>query len=304
MRIFPHLLASVCLISAGIAYAQNASPAPAAQYAPGSQAAPDFGQPPAYFSLEHRAPERMHADDSELLRAKQSEVATASQFYGYDLSIPGWSYEQVVCPQLPDYLMLHYMNLLPNGAESIFTALVPRNDGRVRIVPAFYRNATPFHPAVKNSRNYAMFNELVPADIAKDAVQPGGAWLSLAVCYAEMVGGRPLVLQQPGRDIATILLPQPTLYISAPADTRQIRFNDRYGDQQQYTTWTLSLNGHGRLVEADNEWHTLQASHISVPPIPASTVIQPPPAPASKLVQFTPGPAGKAIPQPDVPHQY
>lgn len=298
MRILPHLLAVACLAFAGMACAQ-----PVPYYAPGSPAAPDFHAEKEFFSLEHRAPGEMDSADASILQARQGEIAQAAQFYGYDLTAGGWSYEQTVCPQLPDYLMLHYTNTQPDGAISLLTALVPRTTGRVRIVPVYYRSATPFHPAVKNSRNFALFNELVPADVAKAATNPGGAWLSLGACYAEMVGGRPVIPTQPTRDPEMLLASTPILFVSTISNTRQIRFSDRNAARQQYTTWSLSLNNQGRIVGADSEEHAQQVTIVSSLPAPEGKVTQPASVPGSTFPRPNPVPEANLPPAKQIPPQ-
>src|ERR1700758_3303928 len=127
-----------------------------------------------YFSLEHRTADLIDGADRELLQVRKKELISEAQFYGYDITTSGWIYDQTICPQLPNTLLLHYLNKFPDGSESLFTAVIPRGTGRVRIVPVLFRNSSPYSPAVKNPRNFAIFNALVPDEIAKKDSGPEG----------------------------------------------------------------------------------------------------------------------------------
>src|ERR1700689_1696145 len=99
--------ASLCalLLMASALFAQTDSQAAA-------QLAAQVEQPPKirYFSLEHRTPDAMDSADRDLLRARQKELIGEAQFYGYDITTGNWTYDQAVCPQLPNTLLLHYLS--------------------------------------------------------------------------------------------------------------------------------------------------------------------------------------------------
>src|SRR5271155_401462 len=122
MRDFPRI-ASVwapLLVIGGLFFQLNWS---AAQLTP---APPDQPQQIKYFSLEHRGPDAMDSADRELLRARRKELISEAAFYGYDITTGNWIYDQAVCQQLPNTLLLHYLKKFPDGSESLFTALIPQ----------------------------------------------------------------------------------------------------------------------------------------------------------------------------------
>ena len=246
-----------------------------------------------YFSLQHLAPDAMDSADRDLLRARHKEIVNEAQFYGYDITTGNWIYDQAVCPALPNTVLLHYLNKFPDGSESLFTALVPRNAGRVRVVPVLYRNASPYIPAVKNPRNFLTFNALVPEEIAKKDSGPDGKWLSLGVCYAEVVGARPNVPDQPSLDIATIRAPVATYRYDVATQQRQIMFSDRDA-AHVYTIWTISINENGRVTGASNEDYATYVAHIVRPPVPQGTIIAAPPP--SAITPAAPEPPSKITP--------
>src|SRR5271156_5170461 len=285
MRFFSRVVSTIAfLFLASTLFAQMNLPAP----------------PPEikYFSLEHRTPNAMDSADRDLLRARQKELINEAQFYGYDITTGNWTYDQAVCPQLPSTVLLHYLNKFPDGSESLFTALVPRNVGRIRIVPVLYRNASPFTPAVKNPQNFVIFNTLVPAEIARKDSSLDGRWLSLGVCYAEVVGGRPNVPNEPSLDVATIKAPLAPFRIDATTNQRQVQFSDRDA-AKVYTIWTISLNQNGRVTAADNEdYGTYVARIVQAPPPPSRTTPLPAPVITTTTAPPPPSSVTPAAPEP------
>jgi len=253
-----------------------------------------------YFSLEHRAPDAMDSADRDLLRARQKELISEAQFYGYDITTGNWTYDQAICPQLPNTVLLHYLSKFPDGSESLFTALIPRNAGRIRIVPVLYRNASPFTPAEKNPRNFAIFNTLVPAEIARKDVDVDGKWLSLGTCYAEVVGGRPNVPNEPSLDVATIKAPLATFRIDTATKQRQVQFSDRDA-AKVFKIWTISFNEKGRVTAAINEDYATYVARIVQPPPPVSTTMPLPPQ--STVTPAPPDPPSKITNPPTGPQQ-
>jgi hypothetical protein len=250
---------------------------------------PGVSEPLRYFSLKHLSPAQVDPADAAILRTRNRELMQEAEFYGYDLSAGQWSWDQTICPQLPDSILLHYTSPQPNGGESLFTALIPRNGGRIRIVPVYYHSATPFHAAVKNDRNIAIFNAAVPPDIAEKSASPEGSWLSLAACYVELVGGEPNVPNQPSLVPETMLAPQPTIQINMNDKSRHILFTDRDA-RNQYLVWSVSLNDKGRVTAAQSQTYHTYAVKILQPPAPQGKVVGNLPEPAPVLQHPAPVP--------------
>lgn len=279
MRTFPRLLpaAFTLLAVAAPVFAQQAA------------ANPGPSEPLRYFSLQHLAPAQVDPADAAILHARNRDLTQEAEFYGYDLSAGQWSWDQTICPQLPDSILLHYTSPQPSGGESLFTALVPRNGGRIRIVPVYYHSATPFHAAVKNDRNIAIFNAAVPSDVAEKSASPEGSWLSLAACYVELVGGEPNVPNLPSLIPETTLAPQPTIEVNVKEKTRRVLFTDR-DSQNQYLVWSVSLNDQGRVTAAQSQTYHTYAVKILQPPVPQGKVEGNLSEPASTLKHPAPVP--------------
>jgi len=254
-----------------------------------------------YLSLEHRTPEQVSSEDHDLLQARSKSIADTAEIYGYDLSQSGWAWDQAICPAFPGTVMVHYLKKYPDGSESLFTALVPRGNGRVRVVPALHRNAADYLPSVKDPHHYSLFNELVPADIAKQDASPEGKWLVLGVCYAEMVGGRPNVPDDPSLDVAMIRAPASTFRVDSVAKTREIQFPDREG-QDVLRSGSMTLNEDGRLTSATSEDYATYIAHVVKFAEPAGTVTPNPPEPAPKIITPTVQPTITVTNPPQIPH--
>ena len=246
-----------------------------------------------YFALEHRSPDQIEPQDAELLSKRKRDILAEAEFFGYDTSAAGWAYEQSVCTQMPDYILLRYTNATPAGPDSIFTVLVPRHGGRIRIVPVLNHGATRFKPAPTDPRNFELFSQVIPADVAKQNSGPEGKWLALTVCYAEMTGARPTVPNEPSLDLRMIKAPPPTLRISVSAKEHEVRFVEPYS-QTDYKLWDITYNEAGRIIGANDDLHSYGEVVVKQVPEPTPKQIPEPPSPPIKQIpdsqQVTPVP--------------
>ncbi|HEY6447897.1 MAG TPA: hypothetical protein VIY53_15660 [Acidobacteriaceae bacterium] len=202
--------------------------------------------------LEHRTAEQMSAGDAALIQEKHAEIANEARFWGYDLSAGGWTYDQVVCPEVPDDVLLHYRGVSPKGAKSLFTALIPRGAGRVQVVPVLYHNATPYEWAPAAPRTIAVFNRALPAPTAEQLTDPQSDWIALAMTYAALAGGDSEMVMGPNPPPAAYLAPRPTAEISVRGRVELVRFTEHDRDGL-YSVWGVSLDQHGRVTAANME---------------------------------------------------
>ena len=261
---------------------------PAAQAAPKSVEQTETIFSPAdklqYFTLEHRTPEQIEAQDAELISKRKRDILAEAEFYGYGMSAgSGWTYEQSVCPLMPDYIMLRYTNTTPAGPDSIFSVLVPRQGGRIRIVPVLHHGATRFKPAATDPRNFQLFSEVVPAELAKQNSGPDGKWLALSVCYAEMTGGHPQVPNEPDLDLHMIKAPPPTLRIAVSAKEHEVRFVEPVSPTD-YRLWDITYNEVGHIISASDDQHAFGVIVVTQPTTPTTKEI--PQLPAAPVKQI------------------
>ena len=166
---------------------------------------------------------------------------------------------------MPDYVMLRYSSKDAAGADSIFTLFVPRNGGRIRVVPVLSHGATRFKPAATDPRNYQLFSQVVPGELAMKNSGPDGKWLSLSVCYAEMTGSRPQVPNEPALDIHMIKAPPPTLRISVTNNEHEVRFVDPISPTE-YRLWDIVYNNVGQITSVSNDQHSFGEPVVDIDP--------------------------------------
>lgn len=224
---------------------------------------------------------------------RQDEVATAAHIYGYNLAEGNWIYSPASCEAMPGVVLFHYHRAYSDGAESNFTALVPRSMGHVRIVPVLYHGATPFVPAPRNPRNFTLFNSLVDtADISGPNAEKH--WLELASCYAEMTGGNDF-LSAPIASPEIAGQPSPTVGVTIQDKTARVIFAERDSDHT-YRVWDLLFNRDGRIKLAQTQEQSVYAPKIARSTIPAAipetqpaknTAAQPTSSPAMNTARET-----------------
>jgi hypothetical protein len=208
--------------------------------------------PTLHFQLRHLAPDAMNAADISALQNRQNELVRAARIYGYNLETGNWAYEQTLCAPLPQTILLHYRQQFSDGTASFFTALVPRGQGRIRVVPVLYHNATPFLPAPRNPRNYVLFNELVPPVVASRGTASNGKWLELSACYAEMTGANINLPSGATVNIGVASAPTATIRVDPQDKTARVTLADRE-TTLTYRVWSIAFNRNGRVTAAGTE---------------------------------------------------
>ncbi|HYK34582.1 hypothetical protein [Alloacidobacterium sp.] len=246
-----------------------------------------------FFTLEHRSPAQIEPTDADLLKNRNRDLLNEAEFYGYDMSTAGWNYEQSVCSLMPDYVLVRYTSKDAAGADSIFTALVPRSGGRVLAVPVLSHGATRFKPAPVDPRNFQIFSQVVPADVAKTNSGPDGKWLLLSVCYAEMTGARPQVPNHPSMDVRMIKAPPPTLRISVSGQDHEVRFVDPISPVE-YRLWDISYDANGHVIGVSDDRQSFGQPIVKTIPEPTPKVMPQPPASSIKDTS-SPQPAAKPV---------
>lgn len=196
----------------------------------------------------------------------QSEIAAAAQIYGYNLAQGNWSYTPAPCSAIPGFVMLHYRRGYPDGAESNFTALVPRSFGHVHIVPVLYHGATPFVPAPGNPRNFVLFDSLAEP-VMLTGPKHENRWLERASCYAEMTGGNDF-LSASGAGPGIAGQPSPTVRVTIQGKTARVLFAER-DSYHSYRMWDLLFNRNGKIKSAQTQEQSVYASKIARSEAPA-----------------------------------
>ncbi|MFT4114180.1 hypothetical protein [Silvibacterium sp.] len=226
------------------------------------------------FVLPYRAADTMAPEDQALWHSRQKDLIRAAAIHGYNLDAKdvsgagAWSVQESGCPLIAGALLLRYQQQHPDGSESAFAAVVPRNGDPVRVVAAVHHSTLNFTPSYESPETYTLFNGLV----SPQTVGVETSWLTLGACYAD-VSGQQVAMSQNG-DHANILTPGPQLQVDLVRDKRAIGFAQPDGSHS-YKIWTISLNEKGNATRVRKEGHSVDTLHGLHPSEPTAKLLQP-----------------------------
>jgi hypothetical protein len=204
-------------------------------------------------TLEFRAPEEMTAADRELADANQGEIARRAGLQGFDLLREGkdgagqgsWGYEQAVCPVFPQHVILEYSRSNGPGDVTLFSAVIPRGEGHVRVIPVRRRSYSLFTPASSNALTLNDFNHMVVE--GQEGLSPD--WLTLGLCYSALAGGHVRAALQAGNlaeEVYPLFVPA-TLTVSGKGGA-EVLFAD-VTPRTKSMEWTLIFAQNGHLLK-------------------------------------------------------
>jgi hypothetical protein len=208
---------------------------------------------PAY-SVEFRPSDAMSESDRLLVADAESSITEHAAFSGFDFDKTNWTYQQVVCPALPNHLFLQFMRDNGVGDITVFSASIPRgNEGRVRIIPVLRRGYSLWSPAPISAMTISAFNhiraeELRSAELSKEETD----WLGNGLCYAALAGAHPQIVPPD----ATPAVHKPVPALSAVLDVNTAEKNQeviRFADAAalpRSMLWTMTFTRDGRLIKA------------------------------------------------------
>jgi hypothetical protein len=233
-------------------------------------------------AIEFRAAEQMSQQDRDLLADAQSAISERAGFADLEFDEGHWSYFQMVCPALPNHLLMRFTRNGGAGDVSLFSASIPRGvAGHVRIIPIQRRGYSLFSPAPINALTISAFNQIRAEEPPENT--PG--WIATGLCYAALAGARP----QAGRLDESPSGQKSPAAASAIMEVPSrggavIRFIDVAASSRPME-WTMTFNGKGRL---------LKATHAPAPQMTEKSV-----APAA-----TAEPLGKPVPAIDLSQKF
>jgi hypothetical protein len=214
-------------------------------------------------SLEFRAPDAMSAADRELVASAQAEIDRRADLQGFYLDSSGqgtserpssargnWGYEQAVCPVFPDHLVLEYSRSNGAGDITLFSVVIPRGEGHVRVIPVRRRSYSLFTPAPSNSLTLNDFNHMVGE--TQSGLSPD--WLRLGLCYAALAGGHvraALVAAVPADEAYPLLMPA-ELVVSRKGGA-VVHFADASPPKSSSMDWALIFAQNGHLLKVSRK---------------------------------------------------
>jgi hypothetical protein len=213
--------------------------------------------------LDFLVPEQMTTADRNLAEANQGEIARRAELQGFNLerTISGegsWGYEQAVCPVFPDHLILEYSRINGDGDVTLFSAVIPRGDGHVRVIPVRRRSYSLWTPSASNALTINDFNHMVQE--GHEGLSPD--WLTLGLCYAALAGGHvraALVAKTPNDEVYPLFVPA-KLTVTEKAGA-EILFAD-VTPHSKAMDWVLRFDAKGRLLKVK---HTVSAEILEKP---------------------------------------
>jgi hypothetical protein len=201
-------------------------------------------------SIEFRTVGQMTRKDRDLVADAESSISEHAGFLGVEFNGGNWSYQQVVCPALPNHIFLRFTRNNGTGDVSMFSASIPRDgDGRVRIIPILLRGYSLFSPAPINALTISAFNH-IRAEEHSDKVPE---WLGTGLCYAALAGGHPQAVylsEDPESQKFPVALP--ALMEITSGGGAILSFADVSATPRPME-WTMIFDGKGRLLKATHK---------------------------------------------------
>jgi hypothetical protein len=197
-------------------------------------------------ALEFRSYDRMSEQDRDLLADAESAIGERAGFAGLEFNQGKWSYQQIVCPALPNHLFLQFTRNNGSGDISVFSASIPRgSEGRVRIIPIQRRSYSLFSPAPINALTISAFNHIRAAENPARVSD----WLATALCYAALAGAHPQIGPPEVTDFKKLPAVPPGRLEIPMRRGAVLRFTDVSAIPRPMD-WTMTFNGKGKLMKA------------------------------------------------------
>lgn len=208
---------------------------------------------PAY-SIEFRPADQMAESDRLLVADSEASITEHAAFSGFDFDKTNWTYQRVVCPALPNHLLLQFMRNNGAGDVTVFSASVPRGgEGRVRIIPVLRRGYSLWSPAPISAMTISAFNHIRAEESrARESSEKESDWLGNGLCYAALAGAHPqIALPDATPDVQK---PVPALIAVidvnlAEKNQEVIRFADAAASPRPMQ-WTMTFTRQGKLIKA------------------------------------------------------
>jgi len=196
--------------------------------------------------IEFLTPDRMDQRDRELAADAEAAIGERAGFAGLEFNQGKWSYTQIACPALPNHLFLRFTRNDGAGDVSLFSASIPRGEGRVRIIPIQRRGYSLFSPAPINALTILAFNRIRAEEHSEQAPE----WLGTGLCYAALAGAHPqAALLADDSGSRKFPAAPPSVLVIPNQGGAIIRFTDAAAARRPME-WTMIFDGKGKLLKA------------------------------------------------------
>jgi hypothetical protein len=292
------LIAGLLAVAWGPIHGQTGTESPAEANPPQEKAIPNPVRLKPYFtdsmdprrshSVEFRTVDQMSKKDRLLAANAESSIAEHAKYADLDFNQSGWSYQQVICPALPNHVFLRFLRNNGAGDVSMFTASIPRGDeGRVRIIPIQRRGYSLFSPAPINAITISAFNHIRAEENPDQDPAKAPDWLGTGLCYAALAGGHPL---------AASISEDPASQRFPAASTALLDVGRGGGAVLSFTDvsapprpmrWSMTFDRKGRLIKGSHSPAGLLSIRVEHP-LQVNQVGPPKPMTAPKVKTYNP----------------
>jgi hypothetical protein len=225
---------------------------------PGEKAVPGQARLLPYFSydsapvhaIEFRAVDQMTEKDRLQAANAESSIAESTRYADLEFNQGQWSYQQVVCPALPNHIFLRFLRNNGVGDATVFTASIPRGgEGRVRIIPIQLRGYSLFSPAPINALTISAFNHIRAEENPDQDPDKTPDWLGTALCYAALAGGHPQPAALTSDPAADKLPIASTALLEVSSNGGAVLSFTDVSAKPRPMRWTLTFDRKGRLIK-------------------------------------------------------
>jgi hypothetical protein len=212
--------------------------------------------PPSVIGLEYLDPGQMNAADYDVVSNLSPELSKQAALANFDISNPGWQYQQIVCPAFHDHVFLAFTHGADESGSSRFVAMLPRDSSQVRIVSTYAHGLLPFDASWNRPGTFEVFNGMLRQERGMTPLSHARNWLMIAVCYAEVSGYPVQVLNYspiPAQSLDLLRLDanQPQMFIESD-QSADVTFSD-VSQPTITTNWTLHFDRHGQITSASKK---------------------------------------------------
>jgi hypothetical protein len=224
--------------------------------------------PPSVIALDHLEPGQMNSADYDVVSNLSPELSKQAALANFDISNPGWHYQQIVCPAFPDYVFLAFSHGADDSGSSRFVAMLPRSSSQVRIVSTYAHGLLPFDASWNRPGTFEVFNGMLRQERGTTPLSHARNWLMIAVCYAELSGYPVQVLNYsplPDKSLDLLRLDanQPQMLIESD-QSADVTFSD-VSRPTLTTNWTIHFDRHGQITSASKKL-VRQSPNIALKP--------------------------------------
>jgi hypothetical protein len=195
-------------------------------------------------SIAFLGPEAMSSADLQAVNGAMPAIQGKAALAGFNLAQGKWSYQQIVCPVIPDHLLLLYSRNDGAGDNSAFSVTLARDGSGVRVLPILHRGFALYTPAPMNPLSMAAFNRLRENDHSEKKPD----WLVTGLCYAALTGSH-VELVPPDTDrVGGSAIPAMSPLLEIDEGMNIVHFVD-VEKIQAPQEWDLTFDPKGKLVK-------------------------------------------------------